>query len=72
MDTFARTLETLFHAGNRCLDAGDAVGAETAFRAALALAPTVGELHGNLALALSARGEPIEAEAAYRRAIALT
>ena len=72
MDTFARTLETLFHAGNRCLEAGDAGGAETAFRAALALAPTVGELHGNLALALSARGEPIEAEAAYRRAIALT
>lgn len=65
------TPEALFLDGNRLMVAGDEVGAEAAFRQAIALAPHLAEAHANLGLLLDGRGEAVEAEACYHRAIAL-
>ncbi|WP_295957006.1 tetratricopeptide repeat-containing glycosyltransferase family protein [Rhodoferax sp.] len=61
--------EALFFDGTQRLTAGDATGAETCLRAALALAPTLAEAHANLGLALEARGALAEAADSYRTAI---
>lgn len=66
----ASNAEALFFDGTQRLTAGDAWGAETCLRAALALAPTLAEAHANLGLALEARGALAEAVACYRAAIA--
>ncbi len=62
--------EALFFDGTQRLGAGDALGAETSLRAALALAPTLAEAHANLGLALEARGALAEAADCYRSSLA--
>ncbi|WP_367848269.1 tetratricopeptide repeat protein [Rhodoferax sp. WC2427] len=62
--------EALFFDGTQRLTAGDAVGAESCLRAALALAPTLAEAHANLGLALEARGALAEAADSYRTSLA--
>ena len=62
--------QALFFDGTQRLAAGDAAGAETCLRAALALAPTLAEAHANLGLALEARGALAEAADSYRTSLA--
>ncbi|MEO6855921.1 MAG: tetratricopeptide repeat-containing glycosyltransferase family protein [Rhodoferax sp.] len=64
------TAEALFFEGTQRLTAGDAAGAESCLRQAIALAPTLAEAHANLGLALEARGALAEAADCYRTAIA--
>jgi Tfp pilus assembly protein PilF len=59
-----------FAEGNRLLQAGDLVGAETCFAEAVLLAPDSAAALGNLALALDRGGAAAEAERYYRLAIA--
>ncbi len=70
MAKFFPDAEALFLDGTQRLTAGDALGAETCLRAALALAPTLAEAHANLGLALEARGALAEAAGCYHSAIA--
>ncbi len=65
-----QSAEALFFDGTQRLADGDAAGAETCLRAALALAPTLAEAHANLGLALEARGALAEAADSYRTSLA--
>ncbi|MDK9723241.1 MAG: tetratricopeptide repeat protein [Sterolibacteriaceae bacterium MAG5] len=67
----AGAAEACFREGKDRLDAGDAAGAETCFRAALAQAPDFAAALGNLGFVLEDRGALAEAEACYRRCLEL-
>lgn len=69
--TPAETLEQLFTRGNQALAARDLAAAVSAYRTALAIAPTQAALHGNLALALDEAGDAQAADHHYRQALAL-
>lgn len=62
--------EALFFQGVQHLTAGAKDAAETCFRQALALAPSLAEAQGNLALLLDQSGRCEEAEQHYRQALA--
>jgi tetratricopeptide (TPR) repeat protein len=61
----------LANEGNRRLEAGDAKGAEAAYRQALELNPEDEDLYYNLGIALARQNRLSEAEAAYREALRL-
>lgn len=60
-----------FFEGNRLLASNDLKGAQSCWREALRLDPTLPEAHANLGFVLDQSGEWVEAEACYRRSIAL-
>lgn len=66
----ARSVEDLFHQGNRAMAEGDWTLAETCFCAALQQAPEAAELYANLAYVLEERGACALALESYQRAIA--
>ena len=70
MNELPAQFDALFHEGVRLMGAGDAPGAEGAFRQALALAPHVAAAHINLGLLLTQRGAYAGAEQHYRTALA--
>ncbi|MBF0506839.1 MAG: tetratricopeptide repeat protein [Nitrospirae bacterium] len=63
--------QALFFEGNRCMAAGDDVGAESSFREAVRISPDFAEACSNLGLLLDKRGMTENAEFYYRRSIAL-
>lgn len=71
MSVGSSSFEVLFYRAVRLMSEGDAVGAETAFRETLLLAPRLVEAHINLGLLLSQSERRSEAEYHYRTALAL-
>lgn len=65
------TGDSLFYDGVALMNAGDAAGAEAAFRESLQLAPHLVSARINLGLILVQAGRPSEAEVHYRTAIGL-
>ncbi len=63
--------EALFFEGNRFLEAGNDLRAETCFTKAVQIAPEFAEAHANLGFLLDKRGALDEAEASYRRSVRL-
>lgn len=63
--------DALFHQGVRLMGDGDGAAAESAFRAAILLAPWVAAPHVNLGLLLAQRAARDEAGQHYRTALAL-
>jgi tetratricopeptide (TPR) repeat protein len=67
----SQTFDSLFHEGVRRMNDGDAAGAESAFRAAVARDPDISAAHVNLGLLLTRRAAWAEAGQHYRIALAL-
>lgn len=65
------SVDELFQQGVAHFTAGNAVAAETAFRAALDIDPSCAEAMANVALLRERDGDIVQAESCYRRALAL-
>lgn len=63
--------EAFFFQGIRCMETGDAAGAETCFRQAVQIEPGFAEAHANLGLMLDKKLDTDAAEICYRRSIEL-
>jgi len=61
----------LYRDGTRALDAGESDRAVDTLREAARLAPQASEIQNHLGLALAATGHPVEALAAFERALDL-
>jgi Tfp pilus assembly protein PilF len=72
VNAVSASAETLFYEATRLLGEGDIAAAESAFRAALKLAPDFAEVHANLGLLLDRSARCKSAEIHYRRALVLS